>query len=30
LDVKSGKVHGKTAAHHTSDQFVSFLEQVVN
>ncbi len=30
LDVKSGKVHGKTAVHHTSDQFVSFLEQVVN
>jgi transposase len=29
LDVKSGKVHGKTAAHHTSDEFVSFLEQVV-
>lgn len=29
LDVKSGKVHGRTAAHHTSDEFVSFLEQVV-
>lgn len=29
LDVKSGKVHGKTAAHHTSDEFVSFLEHVV-
>jgi transposase len=29
LDVKSGKVHGKTAAHHTSDEFVSFWEQVV-
>jgi len=27
LDVKSGKVHGKTAAHHTSNEFVSFLEQ---
>jgi len=30
LDVRSGKVHGKTAAHHTSDEFVSFLEQVAN
>ena len=29
LNVKSGKVHGKTAAHHTSDEFVSFLEQIV-
>jgi transposase len=30
LDVKTGKVHGKTTARHTSDEFVSFLEQVVN
>ena len=29
LDVKSGKVHGKTAARHTSDEFVGFLGQVV-
>lgn len=29
LDVKSGKVHGKTAARHTSEEFVTFLEQVV-
>jgi transposase len=29
LDVKSGKVHGKTAAHHTSQEFVDFLAQVV-
>lgn len=29
LDVKSGKVHGKTAARHTSEEFVDFLEQVV-
>jgi transposase len=29
LDVKSGKVHGKTAARHTSEEFVSFLGQVV-
>jgi transposase len=29
LDVKSGKVHGKTAARHTSDEFVDFLGQVV-
>jgi transposase len=29
LDVRSGKVHGKTAARHTSDEFVDFLEQVV-
>ncbi|HET9395002.1 MAG TPA: IS630 family transposase [Nitrospiraceae bacterium] len=28
LDVKSGKVHGKTAARHTSEEFVSFLEEV--
>lgn len=29
LDVKSGKVYGKTAARHTSEQFVDFLQQVV-
>ena len=29
LDVKSGKVHGKTTARHTSEQFVDFLSQVV-
>lgn len=29
LDVKSGKVHGKTAARHTSEEFVGFLCQVV-
>jgi transposase/AraC-like DNA-binding protein len=29
LDVKSGKVHGKTAARHTSEEFVDFLKQVV-
>lgn len=29
LDVKTGKVHGKTAARHTSEEFVEFLEQVV-
>lgn len=29
LDVRSGKVHGKTAARHTSDEFVNFLEQMV-
>lgn len=29
LDVKSGKVHGKTAARHTSEEFVDFLQQVV-
>lgn len=30
LDVKSGRVHGKTAARHTSQEFVDFLGQVVN
>lgn len=30
LDVKTGKVHGKTAARHTSDEFVAFLQQVVS
>ena len=29
LDVRSGKIHGKTAARHTSDEFVDFLQQVV-
>lgn len=29
LDVKTGQVHGKTAARHTSEEFVGFLEQVV-
>jgi hypothetical protein len=29
LDVESGKVHGKTAAHHTSDEFVEFQGQVM-
>ncbi len=29
LDVRSGKIHGKTAARHTSDQFVDFLGEVV-
>ena len=29
LDVRSGIVHGKTAARHTSDDFVDFLGQVV-
>ena len=30
LDVKTGKVHGKTAARHTSDEFVGFLQQVTS
>jgi hypothetical protein len=29
LDVKSGKAHGKTAARHTSEEFVDSLEQAV-
>ncbi len=29
LDVHSGKVHGKTAPRHTSDEFVDFLDGVV-
>jgi transposase len=29
LDVRSGKVHGKTATRHTSDEFVDFLHHVV-
>lgn len=28
LDVKTGKVHGKTAARHTSEEFVDFLHQL--
>lgn len=30
LDVQTGKVHGKTAARHTSEEFVDFLGQVVD
>lgn len=29
LDVRSGRVHGKTAPRHTSDEFVDFLHDVV-
>jgi hypothetical protein len=29
LDVKTGKVVGKTAARHTSAEFVAFLDEVV-
>ena len=29
LDLRSGKVHGKTAARHTSDEFVDCLQQVI-
>jgi transposase len=29
LDVRTGKVQGKTAPRHTSEEFVSFLDQVV-
>ena len=29
VDVRTGKVQGKTAARHTSEEFVSFLDQVV-
>src|SRR6516164_6218277 len=29
LDVGTGKVHGKTAARHTSQEFVTFLQEVV-
>src|SRR6478752_8853926 len=29
LDVKTGKVHGKTAGRHTSQEFVAFLVEVV-
>lgn len=27
--MRSGKVHGKTAARHTSDEFVDFLQQAI-
>src|SRR5690348_15930898 len=30
LDTKTGRVHGRTAARHTSRDFVAFLEQVVS
>jgi transposase len=30
LDVRSGVVHGKTAARHTSDEFVDFLKTLVD
>ena len=30
LDTKTGRVHGKTAARHTSRDFVAFLEEVVS
>ena len=30
LDVKTGKVEGKTAERHTSVEFVGFLQQVVS
>jgi len=30
LDVRTGKVYGKTAARHTSEEFVGFLDQVVS
>lgn len=30
LEVKTGKVHGKTAERHTSDEFVDFLGQIVS
>jgi transposase len=29
LDVNTGKVHGKTAGRHTSEEFVAFLDEVV-
>jgi DDE superfamily endonuclease len=29
LNVRTGKVHGKTAPRHTSEEFVGFLDQVV-
>jgi transposase len=29
LDVRTGKVHGRTAARHTSQEFVTFLQEVV-
>lgn len=30
LDVKTGKVHGKTSRRHTSAAFLAFLEQIVD
>jgi hypothetical protein len=30
LDTASGRVHGKTAARHTSREFVAFLQEVVS
>src|SRR5215469_13445808 len=30
LEVKTGRVHGKTSARHTSDEFVGFLGEVVD
>jgi transposase len=30
LDTKTGKVLGRTAAHHTSDEFVDFLSEVIH
>jgi transposase len=30
LDTATGKVHGKTTARHTSQDFVTFLEEVVS
>ena len=30
LDTKTGKVHGKTTARHTSQEFVAFLDEVVS
>jgi hypothetical protein len=29
LDVRTGKVHGKAAARHSSDEFVEFLGEIV-
>lgn len=29
LDTRTGKVHGKTAARHTSEEFVAFLREIV-
>jgi transposase len=30
LDVKTGQVHGKTARRHTSEEFLAFVEDIVN
>lgn len=30
LDVKTGKVHGKTARRHTSEDFLAFLKEIVD